>query len=225
MRRRSIVLLVALTFVTALAAAQGSSTPTVPPEASVPTIGGFISIGGQRDSASGEDARFRELNEGEQSGVFLDALQIRSVGANPWSLDAAYATGDRGWAEFRIGNGVWRGRAAVAQVSSWSALSFADEVLASGASVQSLYPGTTALDPRFDIDEPNVDLVWSEASIERDFGSNVTLVIRGGHRARDGSRIPNIGDFPSRSSGRPPSSRPVSNLSIPARPSEPSKLA
>jgi hypothetical protein len=195
MKRRSIAVLVASSLVAGLAAAQAPSTPPLPPASPTNILDGYVSIGWQGDSSSGDVSRFRELTEGERSGAFLDALQLRSIGANPWTLDAAYSTGNRGRADFRMTTGAWRGRATVVQVTSWSALSFADEVLASGASIRALYPGTTALDPLFDTDEPNVDLIWSEASIERDFGPGLTLALRGGHRARDGSRVPNIGGF------------------------------
>lgn len=195
MRRRSIALFIASSLVAGLAAAQAPSTAAPPPGSPTGPLEGSISIGGQGDSSSGDVSRFRELAEGERSGAFLEALQLRSSGTNPWSLDAAYSAGNRGRAEFRMSRGDWRGRASVVQVTTWSALSFADDVLPSGAAISSFYPGTAALDPLFETDEPSVDLVWSEASIERDFGPGVTLVLRGGHRARDGSRVPNIGGF------------------------------
>lgn len=192
---RSIAVLVASSLVAGLAAAQAPSTPPLPPASTMTILDGYVSLGWQGDDSSGDVARFRELAGGERSGPFLDALQLRSTGGTPWTLDAAYSSGNRGRADFRMTNGTWRGRASVVQVNTWSALSFADEVLASGASIHALYPGTTALDPFFETDEPNVDLVWSEASIERDFGPGLTFALRGGHRARDGSRVPNIGGF------------------------------
>lgn len=180
---RRLILLLALVLL-ALVAATANAQVT-----------GKISIGSQTDDATGGVARFRELSSGEQGGVFLEKLEIFSTGPTRFELQSSFTTGKTGLLDLTIDNGPWRGGVRVSRNRSWSSLSFANDVLPSGASVASLYPYTTELDPLFRENAPNLDHTRTEAFLTRSFGAMTAVTLRGGLRQREGVRVPNVGAF------------------------------
>lgn len=186
MRSLEALLLILLVLVSATALASEPATSA---------LSGFISLGGQADSTSGSVARFREMTEGERGGLFIERLELSGQGAVPFTLDSRFSAGNSGFANLSIGRGGWRGGVRVIRTRSWSGLSFADDVLPSGASVFALAPYTTELDPMFGEDEPFTDMTRAEAFVTRQFGTATSLTLRGGTRQREGVRVPNIGAF------------------------------
>jgi len=158
-------------------------------------VTGEISIGGQTDNSTGGVARFRELSSGEQGGVFLEKLEIFANGPTRFELRSSFTTGKTGFLDLTMDNGPWRGGVRVSRNRSWSGLSFANDILPSGASVATLYPYTTELDPLFREDEPYVDHLRASAFVTRNFGATTALTFRGGLRRREGERVPNVGAF------------------------------
>jgi hypothetical protein len=177
---RKILVLLAITLLAAAANAQ---------------VTGSVAAGGQSDDASGGISRFRELNTGEQSGFFLEKLELFGTGDTRFALQSRFTSGKSGFLDLTVDNGPWRGGVRVSRNRAWSGLSFADDVLPSGGSIASLYPYTTALDPLFAEDEPYLDHTRAEAFLTRSIGSASVITIRGGLRQRDGVRVPNFGAF------------------------------
>jgi len=174
---RKILVLLAIAFLAATANAQ---------------VTGSVAVGGQSDDASGGISRFREITTGEQSGLFLEKLELFGSG---FELQSSFTSGKTGFLDLTIDNGPWRGGVRVSRNRAWSGLSFADDVLPSGTSIASLYPSTTELDPLFAEDEPHVDHTRAEAFLTRNIGSASAITVRGGLRQRDGVRVPNFGAF------------------------------
>lgn len=154
---------------------------------------GTASVSLQGKSASGDESTFKEQNEGEDSGLALEILELRGTGESPWTLDARFTTGGRGWLDLSAQSGPWSGGLQLTQVRSWSALSFVGDTLPSGTPVSSLVPPVTTLDPIFGIGEPHTDRLQAEAWLARTLGSSSSLTVRIGASERDGERVPDIG--------------------------------
>jgi len=158
-------------------------------------VTGSVAVGGQSDDASGGTSRFREITTGEQSGLFLERLELSGTGDTRFELTSRFSTGGTGFLDLTVDNGSWRSGVRVSRNRAWSALSFAGDILPSGAPVASLYPDTTELDPLFAEDRPSLDHTRVEAFLTRSFGSASAITLRGGLRQRDGVRVPNFGAF------------------------------
>lgn len=161
----------------------------------VAQTGGTIAVGGQGTSSSGDTSTFKEQNNGEDSGLFLELLDLHGNGTPSWRIDSRFNTGGRGWLDLEARDGLWSGGFRVTNTRSWSATSFANDSLPSGAPVSSLVPSVTTLDPLFGVDEPHSDLLRGEAWLRRSIGDASSVTLRIGTRDRDGERVPNIGGF------------------------------
>ncbi|MHB9000334.1 MAG: hypothetical protein ACYC9N_12595, partial [Thermoanaerobaculia bacterium] len=176
--------------------AQELPQPPVTPTTTTTAVASanVVAIGGQVSSNDGDESVFRELNSGEQEGLFLDLLQMSGTsGDSAWTLDSRFTTGRSGWLDVTGRFGAWTTGVQFNQRSTWSALSFAEEFLPSGTPVETLYPGTTKLDPVFGIDEPRMERRRFEAFAFRRFGLVNALGVRVIRTERDGERVPNIG--------------------------------
>ncbi|MFA6958324.1 MAG: hypothetical protein WC538_20840 [Thermoanaerobaculia bacterium] len=164
---------------------------------------GTIAVGVQGDSSSDDTSTFKEQNNGEDSGVFLDLLDLRGTGSPAWHIDSRFNTGGRGWLDLEARNRAWSGGFRLTNTRSWSTTSFANGTLPSGTSISTLVPSVTTLDPLFGIDEPHTDLLRGEAWLRRSIGDASSVTLRLGVRERDGERVPNIGGFSFSDSGTP----------------------
>lgn len=166
---------------------------TVPAMAQVT---GSVAVGAQSDRANGGIAHFRELTTGEQSGLFLERLDLSGTGGDTrFELTSRFSTGNTGFLDLSADRGPWRSGVRLSRSRAWSGLSFAGDILPSGAPVASLYPGTTQLDPLFAEDQPAVDHTRAEAFLTRSLSDTSAITLRGGLRRRDGVRVPNLGAF------------------------------
>jgi hypothetical protein len=156
---------------------------------------GVVAAGVQHGSESDDPSTFKEQNEGADSGVFLDRLELAIGKEAPWRIDSRFTTGHRGWLDIEAPDGPWSGGLRLRSTRSWSAISFADDRLPSGVAVSSLFPAVTTLDPLFGVDEPHADLLQGDAWITRSLGTDTSLTLRVRMRERDGERVPNIGGF------------------------------